>query len=192
MKQPRTDIVELRPKAGLDRMTDEGLMAAVAAGDRVACGELFDRYVDELHRFVGRMRGSDRDVVEDLVQIVFLAAFQAAERFQGGSVRNWLFGIAVNQVREYARREIRRKRALEVVAEATPSSTAPGSAHLLVHLPAAIAALSVELRAALVLVDMEGERGRDAAAILGVPEGTLWRRVHLARKAVRAALGGES
>jgi DNA-directed RNA polymerase specialized sigma24 family protein len=43
-----------------------------------------------------------------------------------------------------------------------------------------------------VIVDIEGERGVDAAAALGIPEGTLWRRVSHARQALRAALGGES
>ncbi len=42
-----------------------------------------------------------------------------------------------------------------------------------------------------VIVDIEGERGVDAAAQLGIPEGTLWRRVFHARQALRAALGGE-
>ena len=60
----------------------------------------------------------------------------------------------------------------------------------LAKLPAAIAALPHDLRAALVLVDLEGERGRDAAATLGIPEGTLWRRVFTARKQLREALGG--
>lgn len=171
-------------------MTDEGLVAAVAAGDRVACAELFDRHVEAVHRFVARMRGTDRDVVEDLVHSVFLAAFQGAAGFRGGSARNWLFGIALNHVREYARREIRRKRALVAVAATTPSVVGPGRPLLIAHLPAAIAALPHDLRAALVLVDLEGENGRDAAAILGIPEGTLWRRVHHARKAIRASLGG--
>jgi DNA-directed RNA polymerase specialized sigma24 family protein len=40
-----------------------------------------------------------------------------------------------------------------------------------------------------VLVDLEGERGIDAAAALGIPEGTLWRRVHEARVRLREELG---
>ena len=137
------------------------------------------------------MRGSDRDMVEDLVQITFLSAFQSAEQFRGGNVRAWLYGIAANQVRGYVRREVRRKRSLVAVADIAPRVSEAGNPSLVAHLPNAIAALPHDLRAALVLVDLEGERGRDAALALGVPEGTLWRRVHLARKAVRVALGGE-
>lgn len=187
-------LVELRPGLVSETMTDDGLIAACAAGDRAARARLFERYADGLHRFVVRMRGSDADVVDDLVQLTFLAAFEGAGRFRGGNLRAWMYGIAANQVRDYARREIRRKRALAAVADTTPhasSAARTSELPLMVRLPAAIAALPHDLRAALVLIDLEGERGRDAALALGVPEGTLWRRVHLARKAVRIALGGQ-
>jgi RNA polymerase sigma-70 factor (ECF subfamily) len=190
MTRGSADVVELRPNLTADCMTDEALVAACATGDRASQAQLFERHVDGIHRFVARMRGSDREMVEDLVQATFLAAFQAARQFRGGNVRAWLYGIAANHVRGYARREIRRKRVLVAVADLSPSST-PGADPSVTRLPAAIAALPHDLRAALVLIDLEGERGRDAALALGVPEGTLWRRVHMARKAVRVALGGE-
>ena len=185
------DLIELRPALATDTITDEGLIAACATGDRAARARLFERYVEGIHRFVTRMHGSDRDMVEDLVQITFLSAFQSAGRFRGGNVRAWLYGIAANQVRDYVRREIRRKRSLVAVADIAPRVSELGQPSLVAHLPTAIAALPHDLRAALVLIDLEGERGRDAALALGIPEGTLWRRVHMARKAVRVALGGE-
>jgi RNA polymerase sigma-70 factor (ECF subfamily) len=191
MTRPGPQLVELHPAATTDAMTDDGLIAACAAGDRTARAQLFERYVEGIHRFVVRMRGSDPDMVDDLVQLTFLAAFDGAVRFRGGNPRAWLYGIAANQVRGYARREMRRKRALVAVADIAPRASAAGDPSLVARLPAAIADLPHDLRAALVLIDLEGERGRDAAIALGVPEGTLWRRVHEARKAVRVALGGE-
>jgi RNA polymerase sigma-70 factor, ECF subfamily len=190
-RQAACDVVELRPAQGADDMSDDGLIVACAAGDRAARALLFERYADAIHRLVVRLRGSDNDVVDDLVQSTFLAAFKAAHRLRGGNLRAWLYGIAINQVREYARREVRRKRALSRAAELAPCASDSGDPALAAHLPAAIAALPHALRAALILVDLEGERGADAAAALGIPEGTLWYRVHLARKAVRIALGGE-
>jgi RNA polymerase sigma-70 factor (ECF subfamily) len=184
-------IIELRPQAAGDALSDAGLAAAVVAGDRAARAQLFERHVDAVHRFVSRMRGSDPDAVEDLVQAVFLAAFQAAASFHGDHLRGWLFGIAANKVREYARREIRRKRAHDAVEATAPRATELGSPHVIARLPAALAALPEELREVLILIDLEGERGRDAAEALGIPEGTLWRRVHLGRRAVREALGGD-
>jgi RNA polymerase sigma factor (sigma-70 family) len=182
-------ITQLHPEATVDDLTDEGLVAACATGDRAARALLFERHVDAVHRFVARMRGSDSDVVDDLVQATFLAAFSA--RCESAHVRGWLYGIAANHVRNHARREIRRKHAMAVVAAQEPATHRMADP-LLACVPIAIAALPHDLRAALVLVDLEGERGTDAAAALGIPEGTLWRRVYHARQALRAALRGEA
>jgi len=171
---------------------DDVVVEACAAGERAARGMLFERYVDAVYRFVARMRSSDRDAIEDLVQQTFLAAFRSAARYRrGGNVRAWLLGIAANTTRDYARREIRRKRALEVVAELPPARTlGADDRHVLGKLADAIGELPHDLRAAFVLVDLEGERGHEAATALGIPEGTLWRRVFHARKRLREAVGG--
>lgn len=191
MTERRGQLLQLRAGARVEELTDEGLVAACATGDRAARALLFERHADAVHRFIGRMRSSDADSVDDLVQATFVAAFDGAARFRGAHVRGWLYGIAANLVRNHARREIRRKHALRTMAEVTPASHGPRDAAMVARLPAAIAALPHDLRAALVLIDLEGERGADAAAALGVPEGTLWRRVFHARKALRLALGGE-
>lgn len=182
-------LLQLRPEARADELTDAGLVAACATGDRAARALLFERHVDAIHRFVARMRGSDADVVDDLVQATFLRAFHAARRFHGTTARAWLHGIAANVVKEHARTEIRRKRSLALVAEMLPRTVQPRDP-LLARLPDAIAALPHALRAAFVLVDLEGERGLDAACALGIPEGTLWRRVHEARTTLRELLHG--
>ncbi len=183
-------LLQLRPEARVDELTDAGLVAACATGDRTARGLLFERHVDAIHRFVARMRGSDADAVDDLVQMTFLRAFHAAGRFRGTTARAWLHGIAANVVKEHARKEIRRKRTLRAIADAVPVATTPPRDPLLAKLPDAIAGLPHALRAAFVLVDLEGERGIDAASALGIPQGTLWRRVHEARTQLRARLQG--
>ncbi len=185
-------LIQLRPEARVEEMSDAGLVAACAAEDRTARALLFERHVDAIHRFVSRMRASDADAVDDVVQATFIRAFQSASRFHGTSARSWLYGIAANVVREHARKEIRRKRAMSVVAEEMPRTTTTRDAHLLAKLPAAIEALPHELRAAFVIVDLEGEKGCDAAAALGIPEGTLWRRLFQARTALRKAIDGGS
>ena len=185
----RGSLVQLHPDAAVEDLTDEGLVAACATGDRAARALLFERHVDPVHRFIARMRGSDSDVVDDLVQGTFIAAFQCAARCTTPHVRGWLYGIAANLVRKHARGEIRRKQALAVVAREAPAVARMGDPITLARLPAAIAALPHDLRAALVLVDLEGEKGSEAAAALGIPEGTLWRRVYHARQQLRVALG---
>lgn len=192
MSAPRGQLIQLRTRVEAHDLSDDALVAACATGDRTAHGLLFERHVDAVHRFVGRMRGSDPDEVDDLVQATFVAAFRAAARFRGGSVRAWLYGIAANLTRGYVRGELRRKHALETAAEtAAPARTLdPADRDLLVRLPAALAALPHDQRAAFVLIDLEQERGIDAAAALGIPEGTLWKRLYLARQALRIALDG--
>lgn len=189
MKPERGQLIRLHPEARAEDLGDEAVVAACATGDRAARTLLFERFVDDVHRFVRRMRGTDPDCVDDLVQATFLAAFQSAAKFRGGNVRGWLFGIACNQVRGYARTEIRRKRALESVGDFAPAPRATDPM-LAARLPAAIAELPHDLREALVLVDLEGQRGHEAAAVLGIPTGSLWRRVFEARQALRAAIGG--
>ncbi|HEY5943962.1 MAG TPA: sigma factor, partial [Kofleriaceae bacterium] len=103
-------LIQLHPEARVEDMSDVGLVAACAAADRTARALLFERHVDAIHRFVSRMRASDADVVDDVVQMTFVRAFQSASRFYGTSARSWLYGIAANVVREHARKEIRRKR----------------------------------------------------------------------------------
>jgi len=185
----RGQLIQLRPDARVEDLSDEGLVAACATDDRAARALLFERHVYAVHRFVSRMAASDADAVDDLVQATFVNAFQAAGSFRGDHVRGWLFGIAANLVRGFARREIRRKRAMRAVAELATDRTGPANPDL-ARLPAAIAELPHDLRVALVLIDLEGEKGKDAAAALGIPEGTLWRRVFHARQALRLALGG--
>ena len=192
----RGELVPLRrPAPTLDDLSDAAVVAACATGDRAAQAALFTRHVDGVHRFVARLTAADGDAVDDLVQGTFLTAFRCARAFRGGAqVRTWLFGIAANVVRTYARGEVRRKAMLRSV-EGLPRASIDlerkvAHGELLARLPAAVAALPHDLRTALVMVDFEEARGSDAAAALGIPEGTLWRRLHQAGTALRAARAG--
>ncbi len=189
MTTRRGQLVALRPPAA-EALGDVGLVAACATGDRVACGLLFERYADVVCRFVAHLRASDDADVDDVVQATFVAAFAAAGRFQGQSARSWLFGIAAHLTFDRARREVRRKRALAALAMVDDARATTSDPLLAQALPRALATLPPPLRTAVVLVDVLGERGADAARALGVPEGTLWRRVSEARAALRLALGG--
>jgi RNA polymerase sigma-70 factor (ECF subfamily) len=125
---------------------------------------------------------------------VFLEAFRSAGRFRrGSSVAVWLFGIAVNVVRHHVRSTTRRRLAL-LRAAAEPLATVPTPdvtaerRELLGRLQAAVATLPYDLRAAFVLCDVEGVPGPQAARTLGLRPGTLGRRLHEARRALREAL----
>jgi len=73
--------------------SDEQLLQRIAARDREAGAELFDRYAGEIHVLLARATG----VVdaEDLLQEVFVRALRRASTFRGeASVRTWLHAIA--------------------------------------------------------------------------------------------------
>lgn len=189
-------LLQLR-REGVDlaELSDEALVAGCATGDRGARAALFERHAVAVHRFVGRLAAADADVVDDLVQTTFLEAFKGAARFRAGSaVRTWLCGIAHNLVRTYARGEIRRKTAMRSLAGTVavgPTGSHgvdPARRQLATRVAAAVEELGDELREVFIMVDAEGLRGTEAAQILGVPEGTVWRRLFEARKRIRAAL----
>ena len=188
--QARGVVIPLRrPGTDLTDLGDEAVVAACATGDAIARAALFERHVDAVHRFVSRL-WNDAAAVDDLVQSTFVAAYRAADRVRpGGRARPWLFGIAANLTRSHARREGRRIRALSAIAalhrDEPAVSIDPADRDRIARLPAAIASLPHDLRAALVLIDLEDQSGKVAAAVLRVPEGTLWRRVFHARRAVR-------
>lgn len=191
-------LIPLRRTTGEVReMTDEALLAACAARDPSALAALFDRHGRVVHRFLVRLRGVDDPVADDLVQDSFLHAYESARRFKGGAaVRTWLLAIAGNLAKVHVRSEIRRgeRAAVFVARSERPQSRPDGEAELrelVGQLGDALAALPHDQRVAFLLCDVEEERGLDVARALGIREGTLYRRLHDARKALRAALRGD-
>jgi RNA polymerase sigma-70 factor (ECF subfamily) len=181
-----------------DAVSDDVLLARFARGDGAALGELFDRHHRAAYRFLGRLTGADDADLDDLVQATFMEAARAAPRFDGrAAVRTWLFGIAMNVARHYKRGQARRRRVIDDAAEERPSEI-PGrerpdehaaNRELLELVAGAVQALPVSLREVFVACEIEELPGADVARLLGIPEGTLWRRLHDARKALRTALG---
>jgi RNA polymerase sigma factor (sigma-70 family) len=176
---------------------DEALVGAIAQGDAAALAALFDRHQQAVFRFCSRLAGGDAEV-DDLVQRTFLEAWRGAPGFRRQSaVRTWLFGIAANLARHHARSEMRRGAFLASVREQPSDEGARPDHHAerreqWARLSRAAEELPHALRVAFALCDVEGISGVEAARALGVPEGTLWRRLHEARKKLREALAGEA
>jgi RNA polymerase sigma-70 factor (ECF subfamily) len=177
-------------------MSDEALVAACATGENAALGALYDRHVDAVRRFLARMSGTDERDLDDLVQATFETVPRAARRFGGDSqVRTWLFGVANNVARHHVRSEVRRKRLASAFAGERPGAQGDTAGEVLEHeraarLRDAIAALPDKLREAFVLVYLEGIAGGEVATLLGVREGTIWKRLFQARARLRESLGG--
>ena len=188
----RAKLVPLRRVDGLPaEMSDEALLAACALGDRAALGALYDRLSPHVWRFLSRMAGNRVEELEDLVQATFMAIHASAATFKGTAlVRTWVFAIAANVTRRHVRDEVRRRAALERLSKLpVPPAGRPDESveqqQLMLRMREALSALPHDLRVALVMCDLEDIAGREAAAVLQVPEGTLYRRVHEARRALR-------
>jgi RNA polymerase sigma-70 factor (ECF subfamily) len=171
-------------------MSDEALVAACGTGERSALGALYDRHATTIRRFLARLSGTEERDLDDLVQATFEVVVRAAPRFDGrSSVRTWLIGIANNTARHHVRTEVRRRR-LREAASAQPQITATGEHGERERLHEAICELPPKLREALVLVYLEGFTGPEAAAAIGVREGTVWKRLHEAREGLRGIMQG--
>lgn len=189
-------VVPLRRVDGrVDEMSDEAVLAACASGDAAALGALFDRHHAAVYRFITRLSQVDQADVDDLVQTTFLTVQRSARKFRGRStVRTWILGVAVNVVRREARSRGRRRRlALAVAAQpqrhAAPIDEAAARREAVRRMQAALAELPEKLRVCFVMCQLEGVPGPEAAEALGLRPGTLYRRIHEARRRLRAAMG---
>jgi RNA polymerase sigma-70 factor (ECF subfamily) len=176
-------------------MSDEALLAACATGDAAALGALFDRFQDAVFRFAARLPMTDELARDDLVQGTFLEISRTASSFRGtSSVKTWILGIAANVARHTLRSEQRRRvhqaRFVEKQSANTPMLVDDQVARrqLLARIGEALEALPRDQQLAFILVDLEQLPGAEVARILEIPEGTLWRRLHTARKAMRTAI----
>ncbi len=99
-------------------MTDL-VLARAQAGESEAFAELTDPYRRELHVHCYRILGSFQDA-EDLLQETLLAAWQALDRFDGRSLRAWLYRIATNRCLNYLRDSSRRPNITTAVDSGSP------------------------------------------------------------------------
>jgi RNA polymerase sigma-70 factor (ECF subfamily) len=177
----------------LAKRSDAELVAACARGESDALGELFERHADALVAYLARFVPSAE--VDDLVQESFLAAHRAAASYRGdASVRTWLFGIATLTARDRRRKGSRFAALRQRVAhffgamdELSPQRVAEGRESL-ARLRGAIERLPASEREVFLLCDVEELPGVEVAAALGIPTGTLYRRLHDARARLRSQL----
>lgn len=177
----------------MEAENESGLLARAAHGDTEAFRELFETHHGAIFRFAYRLTGSV-DVAEELTQECFVRLMRRPRFHQErGSLRQFLYGIARNLVRQ--RQQVNRREGnwddeaqdgpRFTVAE-LPDSIA--SAELAAVVQAAISALPSLQREAIVLCEFEELSLHDAAEVLGVDVGTVKSRLHRAREGLRRSL----
>lgn len=126
-----------------------------------------------------------RDAMDDVLQEVYLKAHRRLSAFRGdSSLSTWLYRITYTSCVDRLRRgRVMRPAPLEEIEESLPGVPAEDDALLLRdELHRALAVLSPERCAAVLLVLRDGHTYAEAAAILGVPQGTVASRVAHGRK----------
>ncbi len=196
MKTSNVEFIH-RKKEERVEVPDVALVYACGQGELEALGLLFERYNNDVYRFLSRLSGTRQQELDDLVQETFLQVQKSARTYkEKSSVKNWIFGISVNVVRHHVRSEVRRKRLIKVFQEQpTETSSSPFDEaqrrQQMEALSEAVRNLPYKQRTVFVVCDLEGVSGVEAARLLGLRQGTVWRRLHEARKALRSALGRE-
>jgi len=146
-------------------------------------------HVAGLRRYAIALTGGRQDA-DDLVQETLTRAIAAAPSFGGrGSLRAWLFSIMHNAFVSGLRQRWPQVD-IEDVELPTP---APQLARLEVRdVLTVLARLPEPQRAALSLIAVEEFSYEEAAAILGIPSGTLMSRLARGRETLRRLMSGEA
>lgn len=164
----------------------------------------FDRealpFMDDVYRFARSLTRNESDA-QDVVQEAFLRAYRSWSTFIPGSdARRWLFTIARNvflRTRERERRHVEAEDGdVESIAAVTMMSEQRGDgsdailarADLGPALSRALDELQEPFRGAVLLVDVEDQSYEDAAAVLGVPIGTVRSRLFRGRRILQERL----
>jgi RNA polymerase sigma-70 factor, ECF subfamily len=89
-------------------LSDQELIAEVLRKDRKATAEFVARCTGHVYGYVRRRLVPRADLVEDIVQETFLAAWENLDRFRGDStLQGWLLGIARHKVEDHYRKRLK-------------------------------------------------------------------------------------
>ena len=149
-----------------------------AAGDAAAFGVLYEQVYTDLYRYALYALGS-REEAEDAVQETALEAFRGLHGLrQPDAFRGWMFTILSARCNRHIRGLIRRREETDLDACPLACPDFAGDRDTALRLRAAIADLGPEDRRLVLLSVVGGYSGKEIAALLGRPEGTLRSRLH--------------
>jgi RNA polymerase sigma factor (sigma-70 family) len=148
-----------------------------------------------LYRFIVKHIGWGTDA-EELTQQAFVEAAQSYATFRGASeLSTWLYGIAMNLVRNHLSRSPYRRFTFEddeVLAETSSNQPDPSEqlaqTQMVQALQEALDELPADMRNVLLLVALDELSYEEAAVMLSIPVGTVRSRVSRARSALRKKL----
>jgi RNA polymerase sigma-70 factor, ECF subfamily len=159
-----------------------------SADGRVDAAALFRAHAQFVAAFLRRL-GTPQSDLDDRVQEVFLVVHRKGGYVPGaGQPRTWLAAIALRVASSGRRSVARRREAPEAAGPRAEASTGPDpddaleARRALVRVQQALETLDLEHRAAFVLYELDGEACSEIALSFGVPVGTIYSRLHHARR----------
>ena len=185
-----------------EREIDQELVERAQAGDKQAFERLVEKYQRKLGRLLSRFI-RDHAEVEDVAQEAFIKAYRALPSFRGESAfYTWLYRIGINTAKNYLVSQGRRAPTSTSFDSEEAETFEDGDQLRDINTPErlmmtrqigetvdeAMAALPEELRAAIMLRELEGLSYEEIANIMECPIGTVRSRIFRAREAIAERL----
>ena len=172
--------------------TEEQLIASAQAGDRQALDELLRAHYQQVYGICRRMTGNDQDAL-DATQDALIALTRGIHRYDGrASFSTWSYRVTTNACLD----ELRRRKRRPVPADALPVDARPGGPPTIdetvvdrLALDDALADLSPEFRAPVILRDVIGLDYAEISEVLEIPPGTVRSRIARGRRSLATGMG---
>jgi RNA polymerase sigma-70 factor (ECF subfamily) len=171
---------------------DAPLIRAIAGGDVRALDELYTRHGANILSYLSSFL-NDRQLAEEVLQDVMMAAWDHAAQFRGDSkVRTWLLTIARNRAINTRRRSAPHLVAFDDAIEVDAGDTTPlervERKHRSELMRDALRRLPPAYQEILLLVFYQQLSGVEVAEVLGISTGTVKSRLHRAKELLRRVL----
>jgi RNA polymerase sigma-70 factor (ECF subfamily) len=173
------------------------LVGLAQAGDGDAFGQLYDRYVDSVFRFI-YYRVNDRALAEDFTSETFLRALRRISTisYQGRDIGAWFITIARNIVLDHvksARHRLEVTTADTVEGKEHEASTESAVLEALQNerLMSAVRELGAEQQECVMLRFIQGLSVSETAAVMGKNDGAIKALQHRAVRKLADIIGGE-
>jgi RNA polymerase sigma-70 factor (ECF subfamily) len=194
----RNDGAHLRVVSGGEQRRGPGLTLPAdprgGGSDRDATFRaIYEAWFDEVVKWLYAL-GAPASDTEDLAQELFVVVRRQLARFDGVNLTGWLYRIAQLTVRDHRRRAwfrnlVLRRRDIDLAQVPNGQEQRDDSpAHSYEQaenrrlLQGLVGKMSEKLRTTFVLFEIEGYSGEEIARIQDIPLGTVWTRLHHARK----------